>query len=109
MWNRPADCDPDTTNYRVSVQSSSGAMVLVHQCGNSGRSQECVVPMSDLGSFSYGLSAGQRIVGQVQACSSITGNCGILSPLSTENVVMEEKPAKPSMPRWTNRGDPLIS
>jgi hypothetical protein len=92
MWNRPADCDPDTTNYRVSVQAASGNMVLLHQCGNSGRSQECLVPMSDLAGFSYGLNAGMRIVAQVQACSTLTGNCGILSPLSTEVVNMAVPP-----------------
>jgi hypothetical protein len=108
MWNRPADCDPDTTNYRVSVQAASGSMVLLHQCGNSGRSQECMVSMSDLAGYTYGLQSGMKVVAQVQACSTVTGNCGILSPLSTEDVNMENPPRKPSMPRWTNRGDGLV-
>jgi hypothetical protein len=65
MWNRPADCDPATTNYRVTVQAASGSMVLLHQCGSSGRAQECTVPMSALASFSYGLTAGDKIKAQV--------------------------------------------
>lgn len=109
MWNRPADCDPDTTNYRVSVMAASNNMVALHQCGNSGRSQECLVPMSDLASFSYGLLAGQKIRAQVQACSTITGNCGILSPISDEDVYMDQPPRQPATPKWMNSGAALTT
>jgi Ca2+/Na+ antiporter len=87
-WNRPADCDPDTTNYRVTVQTNTGAMGLLHQCGNNGSYLECMVPLTDLSAFSFGLSANDLIIAQVQACSTITGNCGVQSMKSTEQVRM---------------------
>jgi hypothetical protein len=62
MWNRPADCDPSSTNYKVTIQAATGAMVQLRQCGASGYAQECVVPMSDLSSYTYGLVAGQRVL-----------------------------------------------
>ena len=64
--------------------------------------------MSDLAGYTYGLQSGMKVVAQVQACSTVTGNCGILSPLSTEDVSMQNPPRKPNMPRWTNRGAGLV-